>query len=44
VELQRPDWPIGSVIYRGGAAPDQRIVGHRDAKEGGRPVLVVVDV
>jgi hypothetical protein len=44
VELQRPDWPIDSVIYRGGAAPDQRIVGHHDAEEGGRPVLVVEEI
>jgi hypothetical protein len=43
-ELQRPDWPIGSVIYRGGAAPDQRIVEHRDARDGVLPVLIVEKV
>jgi hypothetical protein len=44
VELRRPDRPVGSVICRGGAAPDQRIVGHRVAHAGGRPVLVVEEI
>jgi hypothetical protein len=44
VELARPDWPVGSRIYRGGATPDQLIVGHRDAHDGGRPVLVVEEL
>jgi hypothetical protein len=41
VELGRPDWPVGSVIYR---TPNLRVVGHRDGGEGGRPVLVVEEV
>jgi hypothetical protein len=35
VELGRPDWPDGSIIYRGDK-PNLRVVGHRepdDAKE-----------
>ena len=26
VELGRPDWPLGSVIYRGGGEPNLRVV------------------
>jgi len=40
-ELARPDWPVGSRIYRGGAASDQLIVGHRGARDGGKPILVI---
>jgi len=27
VELGRPDWPNGSIIYRGGDEPNLRVVG-----------------
>ena len=27
VELGRPDWPDGSIIYRGGDEPNLRVVG-----------------
>ena len=26
VALGRPDWPVGSIIYRGGAGPNLRVV------------------
>jgi hypothetical protein len=26
IELQRPDWPPGSIIYRGGAQPNLRVL------------------
>jgi hypothetical protein len=42
VELQRPDWPVGSIIYKGGAAPDLLVVGQRYGEE--RTVLVVEEL
>ena len=33
VELGRPDWPDGSVIYRGGDAPNLRVVGYLPAED-----------
>jgi hypothetical protein len=36
VELARPDWPVGSIIYR---TPNLRVVGH--AERDGETVLVV---
>jgi hypothetical protein len=41
-DLQRPDWPVGSIIYMGGAAPDLLIVGQRYGEE--RTVLVVEEL
>jgi hypothetical protein len=41
-ELQRPDWPVGSIIYKGGAAPDVLVVGQRYGEE--RTVLVVEEL
>jgi hypothetical protein len=41
-ELQRPDWPVGSIIDEGGAAPDLLIVGHRYGEE--QTVLVVEEL
>ena len=26
IELQRPDWPAGSIIYLGGASPNLRVL------------------
>jgi len=40
IELGRPDHPEGVVLWRG-AEPNLRVVGHRDADQGGLPVLVV---
>jgi hypothetical protein len=42
IEFARPDWPDGSVIYRGGDGPDLGVVGYRESD--GRPVLVVEEV
>jgi hypothetical protein len=42
VALQRPDWPIGSIIYKGGAAADLLVVGQRYGEE--RTVLVVEEL
>ena len=39
MELGRPDWPVGSVIYQGGPKPNLRVVEHRESDE--LPVLVV---
>jgi hypothetical protein len=39
IELQRPDWPIGSVIYRGGPQPNLRVVDRRE-QEGGSVRIV----
>jgi hypothetical protein len=44
MQFARPDWPDGSVIYRGGAGLNLRVVGYRDAHEDGRPVLVVEEL
>jgi hypothetical protein len=41
-EFARPDWPDTSVIYRGGAGADLRVVGYRPGD--GRPVLVVEEL
>jgi hypothetical protein len=41
-ELQRPDWPIGAIIYYGGAKPDLLIVGQRYGEE--HTVLVVEEL
>jgi hypothetical protein len=41
-ELQRPDWPVGSIIYYAGAKPDLLIVGQRYGEE--RTVLVVEEL
>jgi hypothetical protein len=41
-ELQRPDWPVGSIIYKGGAAPDLLILGQRYGEE--HTVLVVEEL
>jgi hypothetical protein len=45
-ELQRPDWPAGSIIYRGGAQPNLRVLdilsGSDDPEQ--LPTLVVEDV
>jgi hypothetical protein len=42
VELAGPDWPNGSVICKGGAAPDLLAVGQRYGE--GRAVLVVEEL
>ena len=42
MELGRPDWPIGSVIYRGGPKPNLRLVEYRESDA--RAVLVVEEV
>jgi hypothetical protein len=42
VELQRPDWPIGLIISKGGAAPDLLIVDQRYGE--GRQVLIVEEI
>jgi hypothetical protein len=46
IELQRPDWPAGSIIYRGGASPNLRVLdmlsGLDDPEQ--LPTLVVEDV
>ena len=44
--LGRPDWPDGSVIYRGGGGPNLRVVGRIDADETEHhfDVLVVEEV
>jgi hypothetical protein len=42
MELGRPDWPIGSVIYRGGPQPNLRVVERRDTD--GAAVLVVEEL
>jgi hypothetical protein len=42
VELQRPDWPNGSIIYKAGGAPDLVVVGQRYGEE--RTVLVVEEL
>lgn len=35
VELGRPDWPPGSIIYRGGSGPNLRVVElHVDVEKG----------
>jgi hypothetical protein len=44
VELARPAWPIEFVIYRGGLGSGPRVVGHREAREDGHPILVVEEV
>ena len=41
VELGRPDWPDGSVIYRGGE-PNLRVVGRIDADDTVHQVAVLV--
>ena len=41
-ELQRPDWPVGSIIYKGGAAPDLLVVDQRYGD--GRQVLIVEEL
>jgi hypothetical protein len=43
VELGRPDWPPGSVIYRGDG-PNLRVVEVRDGGRDGADVLVVEEV
>jgi hypothetical protein len=42
VELGRPDWPEGSIIYRGGDEPNLRVVGfiERTAPENFDVLLV----
>jgi hypothetical protein len=40
--LQRPDWPVGSIIYKRGAAPDLLIVGQRYGEE--RTVVVAEEL
>jgi hypothetical protein len=40
IELGRPDHPEGSTIWRDGES-NLRVVGHRDPREDGLPVLVV---
>jgi hypothetical protein len=42
MELGRPDWPVGSVIYRGGPQPNLRVVERRETEDGA--VLVVEEV
>ena len=42
MELGRPDWPIGSTIYRGGTQPNLRVVELRETEDGA--VLVVEEV
>jgi hypothetical protein len=42
MELGRPDWPVGSVIYRGGPQPNLSVVEHRGQDD--RLVLVVEEV
>jgi hypothetical protein len=42
VELGRPDWPVGSVIYRGGPQSDLRVVERRETD--GAPILVVEEL
>jgi hypothetical protein len=44
VELQRPDWPVGSRIHYGGALPDLLVVGLRDPGDDGKPALVVAKI
>jgi hypothetical protein len=41
MELGRPDWPVGSVIHRGGPGPNLRVVERRESNAGA--VLVVVE-
>jgi hypothetical protein len=43
VELGRPDWPVGSVIYRGDK-PNLRVVGHIEPDEPGRLAVLVVEL
>jgi hypothetical protein len=42
ITLQRPDWPVGSIIYKGGASPDLLIVDQRYGE--GRQVLIVEEL
>jgi hypothetical protein len=42
ITLQRPDWPVGSIIYKGGAAPDLLVVDQRYGD--GRQVLIVEEL
>jgi hypothetical protein len=46
IELQRPDWPAGSIIHRGGDQPNLRVLdvlsGLDDPEQ--LPTLVVEDV
>ena len=42
MELGRPDWSAGSVIYRGSPKPNLRVVERRDVD--GAAILVVEEV
>jgi hypothetical protein len=43
MELGRPDWPEGSILYRGNA-PNLRVVRLVEAEDGHQDVLVVEQV
>jgi hypothetical protein len=45
IELSRPDWPDGSIIYRGGDEPNLRVVGRIEPNDPeGFTVLMVEPV
>jgi hypothetical protein len=44
VELGRPDWPAGSIIYRGGDKPNLRVVGELEAPDDDPELLRVLIV
>ncbi len=43
IELGRPDWPDGSIIYRGGASPNLRVVGRLEADQPENFSILVVE-
>ena len=42
MEFVRPDWPVGSTIYRGGQQPNLRAVERRASDRA--PILVVEEL
>jgi hypothetical protein len=42
VELVRPDWPVGSVVYRGDA-PNLRVLEWREATDAETDAILVVE-
>jgi hypothetical protein len=40
VDVARPGWPPGSVIYRGGSEPNLRVV----SNEPGDPAVLIVEL
>jgi hypothetical protein len=43
IQLGRPDWPTGSVIYRGNREPDLRVLDMRPGDGPERGTVLVVE-